>query len=113
MALGDRAGTVFPKEFYMPRVHCVQARDFCIWRQLAPPPRLPCRPTQYTTITVLSGRHVGQESCWPDLPASSAGNACWQVLAGRPGQKNLLDWRASRVTLKNRNAFTKTQKRVY
>ena len=44
MALGDRAGTVFPKGFYMPIILCVQVRHFSIWRQLAPSPRAPSGP---------------------------------------------------------------------
>ena len=60
MALGDRAGTVFPKGFYMPRILCVQVRHFSIWRQLAPPPRAPSGPSARKLLEkVFSG---------PELP---------------------------------------------
>ena len=61
MALGDRAGTVFPRGFYMPRILCVQVRHFSIWRQLAPPPRAPSGPSAGPGVldTILSG---------PELP---------------------------------------------
>ena len=67
MALGDRAGAVFPKEFYMPRVQCVQVRHFCIWRQLAPPPRPHSRPTWCT-----SGQPTMHE--WPSHLAYTLGH---------------------------------------
>ena len=73
MALGDRAGTVFPKGFYMPRVHCVQARDFCIWRQLAPPPRPPSRPTwkALRTADSVPGRDSEAVSPQEERPRTS------------------------------------------
>ena len=60
-----------------------------------------------------AAKKVGQQICWPDLPARTAGKPCWQVLAGKPGWQNLFDWPAIRVPFSNRNAFSKTRNSVY
>ena len=73
MALGDRAGTVFPRGIYMPRILCVQVRHFSIWRQLAPPPRPPSRPTRKALRTADSvpGRDSEAVSPQEERPRTS------------------------------------------
>ena len=83
MALGDRAGTVFPKEFHMTRVHCVQVRHF-----------LHLAPTGAATSAALPPHpeHNYYNSLWPtcgpgELLARLASQFCWQRLLANLGRQ--------------------------